>query len=481
MIKQDKLYWIIPVLLLLVSACEPQVTSAPDLGNAPKSEDVTFESTPNSENPNVVTFTSTTEGFKFLWDFGNGSTAEGKEVQGEFPLKGEYTVTLTAFTEAGQALNTKKVEIAQTNYAMLDDPNLNMLTGGIDATNGKTWVVDSTQFGHMGLGSIDHFAPQWWQAAPEAKANSGLYNDRYTFKLEGFSYEMETNGDVFLNSAYGDEFENTTVPPSGADLMAPWTAPADQTFNLIEAANGDLTLKVSSPTFIGFYAGTQTYQILELTENTMKIRYEDTKNGFSWYHSLITEGYEHPIEPLPYKSEELTDNFDEEGNVNWTKDQIANFVEGYDNPAPVGVNTSAKVAKYKKGEAQWDNVYIDLGYELNLNERSTVKLKAYFPSYNDYVTEDPNAPDWAPNKSLDMQVEVKLHNVSGATGLGGNAWQTQETVIKQVADTDTWVELEFDFSSVSDREDFDRIVIQLGGEGHSMPGLFFIDDFQLIE
>jgi hypothetical protein len=47
--------------------------------------------------------------------------------------------------------------------------------------------------------------------------------------------------------------------------------------------------------------------------------------------------------------------------------------------------------------------------------------------------------------------------------------------------TDTWLELEFDFSSVSARTDFDQIVIQLGGEAIHTGGIFFIDDLQLLD
>jgi hypothetical protein len=477
----------VPVLLLFAfTACEPQVTSAPDLSSAPQSENVTFEYEPDADNPNIIQFVNTSDSFKALWDFGNGSTDEGDTVRGEFPLQGDYTITLTIFTESGQATNTQDITIAETNALMLDDPNLNMLTGGADNIDGKTWVIDSTQAGHMGNSPLTNedtgetiLTPIWWQAAPLGKSGVGLYNDRYTFKLEGFTYEMETNGYVFLNGAYGDEFENTEVPPDGADLMAPWTAPDNQTFNLIEEENGNLTLKVSAPTFIGFYAGVHTYQVLELSENKMSIRYEDPKNGNAWYHTLIPEGYTHPPEILPYDSEALEDNFDEEGNVNWATDQITNFNESYDNPAPTVPDTTNKVAKYAKGEGQFENVYVDLGYELNLKERSIIRLKAYLPSYNDYQTVDPNAQPWAPGNLL-QQVEVKLHNVNGETGLGGSSWQTQANIIQPVNQTDTWVDLEFDFSGFSDREDFDRIIIQIGGEGHSRPGTFFIDDFELI-
>ncbi|NIT59543.1 MAG: hypothetical protein GWN00_25990 [Aliifodinibius sp.] len=471
-------YWMVPVLLLFAfTACEPQVTSAPDLASAPQSENVTFEYEPDAENPNVIQFINTSDSFKALWDFGNGTTAEGDTVIGEFPLQGDYTVMLTIFTESGQAMNTQDITIAETNALMLDDPNLNMLTGGADDIDGKTWVIDSTQAGHFGVGPADGNWPEYYSAAPEDKSGTGLYDDKYTFTLDGFSFDMETNGHVFINDTHPDAFANA-IPAPGGDLMAPWNAPDNQSFNLSEGENETLTLSVSDPSFIGFYNGSRTYDVIELTENSMILKVIDPVENLAWYHTLIPEGYTHPPEILPYKSEELIDTFDEDGNISWATDQIADFNESYDNPAPVGVNTSVKVAKYTKGEGQFENVYIDLGYELNLNERSIIRLKAYLPSYNDYQTVDPNAQSWAPGNLL-QQVEVKLHNVNGETGLGGNSWQTQANIIQPVNQTDTWVDLEFDFSGFSDREDFDRIIIQIGGEGHGMPGIFFIDDFEL--
>jgi len=49
-----------------------------------------------------------------------------------------------------------------------------------------------------------------------------------------------------------------------------------------------------------------------------------------------------------------------------------------------------------------------------------------------------------------------------------------------VADFDQWVTLTFDFAVASSRDDYDQIVVQLGGEGHLVPAQFYFDDFQLL-
>ena len=473
-----KIQWMLPILLIIglgLGACEPQVSSTPDLDDPPRSENVTFDYTHNPDNPNIVEFVNTSNSFKALWDFGNGAKAEGDVVTGRFPLQGEYTVQLTIFTESGQAVNSQIVTIEETNPLMLDDPDLNLLTGGPNQLEGKTWVIDSTQVAHMGVGPPEGDWPEYWQAPPLAKPGTGLYTDEYTFILDGFNFEMQTNGFVFLNGAYGDEVEGTYGAPGG-DLMAQWTAPTDLTFNFVKnEENGDMFITVSDPGWIGFFAGTRQYEILEISENRLALRFEDP-NGLAWYHTLIPKGYTHPTEEIPYESNELFDNFDEDGNVTWVTEEVTDFNENYDNPAPVPINTSTKVAKYVKGEGKFENVFINLDYKMDLNVHNKVRLKVYFPSYNDYVTEDPNAEVWAPSASLAQQVEVKLHDSQNP-----EPWVNQATVIQPVAETNTWIELEFDFSGWSAEEIYDKIVIQIGGEGHGMPGIFFIDDFQLVE
>lgn len=54
-------------------------------------------------------------------------------------------------------------------------------------------------------------------------------------------------------------------------------------------------------------------------------------------------------------------------------------------------------------------------------------------------------------------------------------WQTQTEIVKANLQKDKWLELEFDFSGVADRKDYDKIVIQFGAEGHSGPGIFYLN------
>jgi hypothetical protein len=104
-------------------------------------------------------------------------------------------------------------------------------------------------------------------------------------------------------------------------------------------------------------------------------------------------------------------------------------------------------------------------------------LKVFIPSYNDYTTENNVAGSWISNKVLQASIAVKLQN----NELGGNAWSTQTEILKTGLEKDKWIELTFDFSSVASRQDYDKIVIQFGTEGHDGGGIFFFDDFDFHE
>jgi hypothetical protein len=471
------------VLMVIVAGCTPQEDPKPSLGNAPKSEEVTFTFAYDNTNPNIIHFTNTsTTGFKAIWDFGNGVSATGNQATVPYPIEGNYTVTLTIYTRGGSAYNTKVVDIAETNPLMLDIPSYNFLTGGVDQLEGKTWVIDKEVPAHLGVGpgpccpGDDQNNPIWYAAAPFEKEGRHFYDDEMTFSLSGFTYTHDVGTYFYANGGYGS-LPGAIQEPGGGDFFVPHTPPASSKWSLTDNEDGTYTLTLSNGEFIGYYHGATSYKITLLNENEMHIRSVDPNASIAWYQKFIRKGYTRPVDPPEYKIEDLFDTFDVAGSVTYTNDGGGSITEDYDNPAPVGINTSAKVARYIKGNgegAAFSNVQINLEYKMDIRERNVFKMKVFIPGYNDYTTE--GAYDWQSYKTLQKMVSLKLQNGD----LGGNAWTTQAEVMHTNLSTDQWIELTFDFSSVANRDDFDRIVIQFGGEANFTGGIFFFDDFLLL-
>ncbi len=463
---------------VMLAACSPDESDA-DLGPAPSSSDVTFTMTPDESNPNIIHFTNTSPGFLGVWDFGNGMTARGNEAQASYPVKGDYTVKLMIMTRGGTVASEKVLTIAETNPLMLDIPAYNFLTGGPDALEGKTWIIDKDTPGHMGIGPSDGTDPAWWSAPPGDKEGKGIYDDEFTFKLAGFAYTHVTNGNVYSNADFGPSvFPGAIQEAGGSDWLAPYDAPAGGNWSLTETSPDKWTLTIGNQGFLGYYVGTSTYEVTFLNDDEMHLRFIQGNNpANAWYHKLIRKGYTRPVDPPDYKIEDMFEDFDGNSSVVFHDDGGGTLTEGYDNPAPVGINTSAKVGKYVKGDgagAAFANIQVRTDYKLDLRDRHVIKLKVFIPAYNDFTTEA--GEDWQSYKTLQKQVAVKLQNRE----LGGNAWTTQTELILPVTQLNEWVELTFDFASAAAVEDYDQIVIQIGGEAIHTGGIFFIDDFELL-
>lgn len=164
----------------------------------------------------------------------------------------------------------------------------------------------------------------------------------------------------------------------------------------------------------------------------------------------------------------LVEDFEKDKlSVEFIPEKMGDMGPVYSNPAPIGINTSKKVYLYQKSEEFYSNIsWVSEDTKFDLSENNKIRMKVYIPSYNDYTTAAAVAGDWITVNKLQKQVTVKLQN----TEAGDNAWESQTEIVKANLETDKWIELEFDFSTVKDRTDYNKVVIQFGAEGHASPG-----------
>jgi len=138
-----------------------------------------------------------------------------------------------------------------------DNELSNRCTCGVDGGGMKTWAVDSASAGHFGVGTspengdYDGDYPKYYAAGVNEKIGGGMYDDRYTFSLEGFGFEMQTNGDVYINGAQVDNFPGAEESPV-ADFIAPFTPTEELKWNLNAPTDADTTLTISGDGFIGY-------------------------------------------------------------------------------------------------------------------------------------------------------------------------------------------------------------------------------------
>lgn len=431
----NKFMWTL-LLTMLALACKED---DPQLGPPPTEDQAEFTFEPSEESDNIIRLTNTSSAFLKKWDFGNGETAEGDEVEVTYPFAGTYEITLTVYNSGG-SVSTKQTIVIENSDPGLLKPVYGILAG--NSAEGKTWIVASSVSGHMGVGPAAGSNPDWWAAGPNDKSDTGLYDDKFTFKLNGFQFVQTTNGDVYINNNQASNFPGAY--DNKGDKTAPYTAPTNLTWSITTADNGNDVINVTNNGFIGYYTGTSKYEIISITESEMMIKFLDSSNPeLAWYHKLVVEGFTPPppaTTNLPVDFEGTKPPFFGFGGT--TYDVVAN-------PDATGANVSAKVAKYVKGtEGNWAGIASELGGKLDFSVNTLIKMKVHSPvtgiAMFKIETKD--------NSAAPIEVQANITQV--------NQWQ----------------ELTFDFGAAATNT-FDKIAVFMDFANNN-GGTFYIDDIR---
>jgi PKD repeat protein len=291
----------ISLLVLILKGCAPFEDEKPSLEPAPKAEDLAIIVQPTDDPFRFTIINNSNVTGIANWDLGNGRRAKGDQVTGYYAMPGTYTITLTLYTNGGSAAATYNLTTTETDYALFDDPFFTVLSGGPDALEGRTWVLDSMRQGHLGVGPGDANSPIWWSAAPMAKSGHYIYNNEFTFKLVGFKYEIDTKG--FTHASHNGANAGRAAGYYGA---AVWEDAYDQDVVVYDELRGDMTwmaekdgdkyfivLDPSSAVLAYDAGGSRTYEVLEWNENFLHVKNLDAE-GLARFHMLIPKGYSDP-------------------------------------------------------------------------------------------------------------------------------------------------------------------------------------------
>jgi beta-glucanase (GH16 family) len=174
--------------------------------------------------------------------------------------------------------------------------------------------------------------------------------------------------------------------------------------------------------------------------------------------------------PFITQAQILEDDFEGNGTItSWFGDDCGIDIN-FTNPYSQGINTSATVLKYDDQGGPYANVRFDIGNNFDLSDNYTFSVKIYVPT-SGLTGSQPN------------QVSLKLQD-----GTLGAPWSTQSEIIKTIS-LDQWQTLTFDFKNdnyinldagsppPTQRQDFNRVLIQINGENNTDKVLAYIDDF----
>ncbi len=257
---KSKLY--IAALALLAVACSP-IESDRELSNSFDKDNIVLQAYQTNSGSNEITLRMESEGVTGYWDYTIG-TKYSDECTFIFPYTGTHTFTYyvtTPYIINGDVGNTEYVSVSIDVEVTTMDTALNdayyALVG--DDLGGKTWVFDTGAAWYWTMVAGYNCYEMWWNPAGDWVFPSDLEGKMYFNVAGGANYDYYSSADaapVSGNFVFNSSYTTLSFPTAGADILG---------------SNG----------------GSTTYEILELTEDTL-VLYSSYVSvyGTGWFWSF---------------------------------------------------------------------------------------------------------------------------------------------------------------------------------------------------
>lgn len=259
------------------------------------------EENPFGDGSGQVLFSvSADNAISYKFEFGDGRTRTQNhgEYTHTFNVTGVNTfiVTLTA-NGTGGVKSTISTEV--TVFNQFDDPVVKSLLTG---DSSKKWYIASAIPAHFGVGpgpelpgNEENFFPSFY-AAPANGLATCLYDDEITISLDAnglIRFEHDNAGASFVNAFFvssqgGGGPDDQCLPVNVSGLKTISLAPADS--NVPEEESTGTQMTISDEGFLNYFINQSTYEILEITENTMSVRAiaGPGSDSLAWYFIFTT-------------------------------------------------------------------------------------------------------------------------------------------------------------------------------------------------
>lgn len=287
--------------LLIFTSCDEEKYELGVL-TAPSNVDLSYvivgqdDENPYGDGSGLVNFTASADAeITFNYIFGDGKDSEiaaDGNVSHVFAKTGvnAYNVTVMAIGTGGiSSSKTMQIEVLST---FTDDEAAEFLTGG----SSKTWYWAADQPGHIALGPNFEDAGKaygaWFSAAPFEK--SCMYDAEFVFTktADGLTFE-QTTGSAYVPGTYAGKIGVEGDLCYGEDVATTIYGVKNVSFGpassiaTIDGGYRGTSMSFSDGGFMSWYVGSSTYEIIQVTENLLKVRVEED-GTFAWYQTFTT-------------------------------------------------------------------------------------------------------------------------------------------------------------------------------------------------
>ena len=288
-------------MLVIFGSCQKDEYELGEL-KTPVNVELTYEivgvdnDNPYGDGSGLVNFIASADNeITFNYMFGDGKDnkiAPDGTISHQFSKTGVNTYDVTVIAVGTGGISSSKTVQVEVFSSFTDDEALEFLTGGAS----KTWYWAADQPGHTGLGPNFEDAGKtyaaWYSAAPFEK--ECMYDAEFVFTKTGDGLTFEqTAGSAFIPGTYagkigveGDVCHGEDVVPSIYGVKNVSFSPS-ASIATVDGGYRGTTMSFSDGGFMCWYVGTSEYEIIQVTDNLLKVRVAED-NTYAWYHTFTT-------------------------------------------------------------------------------------------------------------------------------------------------------------------------------------------------
>lgn len=244
---------------------------------------------------NVIITPTADDVLAYRIDYGTAGTPSFSLMSGESVTKkytatgvNTYTITVIAYGRGGTSTTmatdvTVRSDFSPEEYIVTDLTN----------NSSKTWIVDKSVPGHMGVGPWSSRTSDWWNAAINEKVSccNCFYTTTFTFSQSGNNFTLQVQNPDGAFTKTGSLTNLPGIPSSGDEgcysyaggtnsfSFAPTDSENENTTNTLIKMGGNNI-------YIAYGACLDSYEILEITSTYMYLRVQGTETGNAWYFKL---------------------------------------------------------------------------------------------------------------------------------------------------------------------------------------------------
>ena len=261
---------------------------------------------PFGDGSGEVNFVATADNaisYKYIFGDGDEKNAPSGIIKKNYTKNGVNTYNVTIIASGKAGVTTSKTMEIEVLSNFTDDEAVEYLTGGAS----KNWYFSATEIGHLGVGpnstnAAQNYFAHYYMAQPWEKLgtpeSSCLYQNVLKFSKvnDQLKYELNNNGGTYFNASYQGVVNGTagydfcyTYDTSGQKNVS--LAPSESLVkaNNVPGQTRGTVMNFSDNGFMGYYVGSNSYEILSITENRMVVRVIQGNNtGLAWYHIFTT-------------------------------------------------------------------------------------------------------------------------------------------------------------------------------------------------